>query len=325
MNRILLKLAGIFLMALLPITVRAQYMTELLLTDVNNDAVKAVAEQNISKLLTQINIAYADGTPLDYTDIDITPSSKKTLDDMWASNPFRCNDTEIIERCLNTYNKNYQVRNISIMMLDEKGEEEYQEVVVNFNAKGTVTDFHSAIASNLYIKVMKKGYDVTDLRYREIILDYVEQFRTAYNTKDLPFLEQIYSDDALIITGKVIKTQPTEMNNFLPKEKVSYTQQTKKQYLGKLATIFKNNKKIKVAFDEIKVVRHPSKEGYYGVTLKQGYSSDRYSDVGYLFLLWDFTDPDMPQIHVRTWQPELLNGAQLPEEDIFTINDFDIK
>lgn len=320
-----MKLAGIFLMALLPTTVRAQYMTELLLTDVNNDAVKAAAEQNITKLLTQINIAYADGAPLDYTGIDITPSSKKTLDDMWASNPFRCNDTEIIERCLNTYNKNYQVRNISIMMKDEKGEEEYQEVVINFNAKGTITDFHSAIASNLYIKVMKKGYDVTDLRYREIILDYVEQFRTAYNTKDLPFLEQIYSDDALIITGKVIKTKPTEMNNFLPKEKVTYTQQTKKQYLGKLGTIFKNNKKIKVVFDEIKVVRHPSKEGYYGVTLKQGYSSDRYSDVGYLFLLWDFTDPDMPQIHVRTWQPELLNDAQLPEEDIFTINDFDIK
>lgn len=78
-------------------------------------------------------------------------------------------------------------------------------------------------------------------------------------------------------------------------------------------------------FDDIKVMRHPAKEGFYGVTLKQGYSSDSYSDVGYLFLLWDFTNAEAPQIHVRTWQPEMLSTTtKLPEEDVFTCDDFDI-
>lgn len=318
-------MAGITFLLMLPALVKAQYMTDLILTDVNNDEVKKVAQQNISRLLTQFNIAYADNKSVNFDGIDITATARKTIEEMWENTPFRSGDTEIIERCLNTYDKNFQVRNIPVLMKGVDGNEEYQEMVINFNDKGSVIDFHTAIASNLYVKVLKKGYDVTDLRYRQMILDYVEQFRTAYNTKDIPFLEQIYSDDALIITGKVIKVAPSEMNNFIPKEKVKYTKQSKREYLDRLSQIFKTNKRIHVVFDDIKVVKHPAKQGFYGVTLKQGYTSDRYSDIGYLFLLWDFTNPDAPQIHVRTWQPEMLNATtKLPEEEIFTCNDFDI-
>lgn len=325
MKRILLRMAGITFLLMLPALVKAQYMTDLILTDVNNDEVKKVAQQNISRLLTQFNIAYADNKSVNFDGIDITATARKTIEEMWENTPFRSGDTEIIERCLNTYDKNFQVRNIPVLMKAADGNEEYQEMVINFNSRGSVIDFHTAIASNLYVKVLKKGYDVTDLRYRQMILDYVEQFRTAYNTKDIPFLEQIYSDDALIITGKVIKVAPSEMNNFIPKEKVKYTKQSKREYLDRLSQIFKTNKRIHVVFDDIKVVKHPAKQGFYGVTLKQGYTSDRYSDIGYLFLLWDFTNPDAPQIHVRTWQPEMLNATtKLPEEEIFTCNDFDI-
>ena len=112
----------------------------------------------------------------------------------------------------------------------------------------------------------------------------------------------------------------------MPEAKVVYNKQSKKEYLTNLARVLKANKRIQVTFDDLKVMKHPAKEGYYGVTLKQGYSSDRYSDTGYLFLLWDFNNPDAPQIHVRTWQPEMLNATtRLPEEEIFTCNDFDIK
>ena len=88
-----------------------------------------------------------------------------------------------------------------------------------------------------------------------------------------------------------------------------------------LAAVFKANKRINVLFDEIKVARHPAKEDFYGVTLKQGWQSDNYSDIGYLFLLWDFTNPDAPQIHVRTWQPDEFIEAG---GEVFTVDDFDI-
>ena len=62
-------------------------------------------------------------------------------------------------------------------------------------------------------------------------------------------------------------------------------------------------------------------EGIYGVTLRQKYDSDTYSDDGYLFLLWDFRNPSMPKIHVRTWQP--AQSVHNPD-DVFSLSDFNL-
>ena len=107
-------------------------------------------------------------------------------------------------------------------------------------------------------------------------------------------------------------------------DKIEYKVQSKKEYLTNLDRVFKNNKRIRVSFDEIEVTMHPVDENFYGVTLHQGWSSDTYHDEGYLFLLWDFIDENNPQIHVRTWQPDRINGSRLPEDEIFSIGDFDI-
>ena len=73
-------------------------------------------------------------------------------------------------------------------------------------------------------------------------------------------------------------------------------------------------------------MRHPTQEGLYGVTLRQKYSSDLYSDDGYLFLLWDFRDEATPLIHVRTWQPRMLDDrTPLPEDEIFNIRNFNLQ
>lgn len=325
MSNKLLKTATLLcLLAIHCMTVRAQYVTEFLLTDLDNAELKSKVQQNISRLLTEFNLASAAGRDVNFDSITIGMPAQMCIQMIWKNTPFRTGDTEVIERCLNTYGGDYEVRNIPLFL---KGgdTEQYQEAVIGFDRQGNIIDFHLTIDNNLYVKVLKKGWDVTDLRYRQIILDYVEQFRTAYNTKDMDFLEQIYSDDALIITGKVIKSVPSEMNNFMPEDKVIYNKQNKRQYLNNLARVFRSNKRINVMFDDIKVIRHPAKENYYGVTLKQGYTSDYYSDSGYLFLLWDFNKPDAPQIHVRTWQPEMINETtRLPEEEIFTCEDFDI-
>lgn len=325
MNRISAKTVIALCLLCLSVAGKAQFKTELYLTDMPDDVPQQPVQQNISRLLTALNNADAARTPIDYTDIAIDAAARKTLDAMWEAGTYRCGDTEIVERCLTTPDNKYQVRNIPLFTKGVEEKDEYQEAVISFNKQGTITDFHIAISTNLYLKILKKGWDVTDLRYRQMILDYVEQFRTAYNTKDMAFLEQIYSDDALIITGKVIKSVPSEMNKFMPQDKVKYIKQDKRQYLTRLGQVFRNNKRIHVVFDDVKVMKHPAKEGFYGVTLKQGYSSDSYSDIGYLFLLWDFTRTDAPQIHVRTWQPEMLDSTtKLPEEEIFTCDDFDL-
>ena len=67
---------------------------------------------------------------------------------------------------------------------------------------------------------------------------------------------------------------------------------------------------------------HPTKDGIYGVSLRQRYKSDRYADDGWLFLLWDFRNASMPLIHVRTWQPSAtVSGA----EGVIDISDFNLE
>lgn len=292
---------------------------------IDNVALKTKMENSMSALLTEVNAAQAGNRALNFSSLHLASSVQASMSMLWENSPFMCTDDEIVERCLTT-NSGYQVRNIPLMMTPRSdrhfNESEYQEAVFSFGNNGNIESFYLSIGMNLYMNVVKNNKEITDLRRRQLILDYVEQFRTSYNTKDIRFLEQVFSDDALIITGKVIKQSSGDR---LPiPDKIIYKKQTKQEYITNLKRVFAANSYIKVTFDEIKVMRHPINANFYGVTLHQGYTSNKYHDDGYLFLLWDFTDEDQPQIHVRTWQPDQLNGDRIPEDDIFSLNDFDI-
>jgi hypothetical protein len=282
-------------------------------------------EVAVSRLLSEINKAQATERDLNFTAMNVDSNVQIAMEKLWRNTPFMCPDEEIVEHCIST-GSGYQVRNIPLIMKPTPNRslnvEEYQEAVISFDKRGNMESFYLSISNNLYMNVINSNLELTDLRRRQMILDYVEQFRTAYNQKDIRFLNQVFSDDALIITGKVITQRHAEgfMN-----QKILYNKQTKKQYITNLTRIFKNARYFKVTFDDITVMRHPTNTYYYGVTLHQGWTNNSYHDEGYLFLLWDFTDENAPQIHVRTWQPDKLNGRQLPQDEIFTLSDFDIQ
>lgn len=62
---------------------------------------------------------------------------------------------------------------------------------------------------------------------------------------------------------------------------------------------------------------------FYGVRLHQKWKSTNYSDEGYVFLLWNFTSEDKPQIEVRTWQPDMVGNQKVAEDDIISLGDFE--
>lgn len=291
---------------------------------IDNATVKAKMERTMSAFLTEVNNAQSSKRALNFGGMGLSANVQSSVSMLWENSPFECTDEEIIEHCIQT-GSGYQVRNIPLMMRPTDSsfnEDEYQEAVFSFDRNGNMESFYLTLSMNLYMNIIKSNKSVTDLRRRQLILDYVEHFRTAYNQKDKEFLEAVFSDDALIITGKVIP-QRVRDNIHLP-ARVEYTRQTKRQYMTKLSQIFAANKHIKVTFDEIRVVMHPTKSEWYGVTLHQGWTSDRYHDDGWLFLLWDFSNEDHPTIHVRTWQPDKIEGKKLPDEEIFSLDDFNI-
>ena len=292
---------------------------------IDNATIKSKIESTVSKMLTEINAAQVAGRSLNFSAMgSISTRVQQSMAMLWENSPFICTDEEIIEHCITT-GTGYQVRNIPLMMKPtgerEFNEDEYQEAVISFDRQGDVESFYLSISMNLYMNVIKSNLELTDLRRRQLILDYVEQFRTAYNQKDINFLNQVFSDDALIITGKVITTRHAEG---FTSQKIQYNKQSKEQYIKNLKGVFARNSYIKVTFDEIEVMRHPVNPNFYGVTLKQGWTSGRYHDDGYLFLLWDFTNENAPQVHVRTWQPDKIGGKALPKDEVFSLSDFDI-
>ena len=291
---------------------------------IENATVKAKMERTMSAFLTEVNNAQSSKRALNFGGMGLSTNVQSSVSMLWENSPFECTDEEIMEHCIQT-GSGYQVRNIPLIMRPTDSsfnEDEYQEAVFSFDLSGNLESFYLTLSMNLYMNVIKSNKSVTDLRRRQLILDYVEHFRTAYNQKDKEFLEAVFSDDALIITGKVIP-QRVRDNIQLP-ARVEYTRQTKRQYMTKLSQVFAANKHIKVTFDEIRVVMHPTKSEWYGVTLHQGWTSDRYHDDGWLFLLWDFSNEDHPTIHVRTWQPDKIEGKKLPDEEIFSLDDFNI-
>ena len=290
---------------------------------IDNATVKAKMERTMSAFLTEVNNAQSSKRALNFGGMGLSTNVQSSVSMLWENSPFECTDEEIMEHCIQT-GSGYQVRNIPLIMRPTDSsfnEDEYQEAVFSFDRNGNMESFYLTLSMNLYMNIIKSNKSVTDLRRRQLILDYVEHFRTSYNQKDINFLTQVFSDDALIITGKVIKQ--TKDGIPMP-DKIQYKKQTKQEYLGNLRRVFAANKYIKVTFDEIEVMRHPVNADFYGVTLHQGYTSDRYHDDGYIFLLWDFRNESAPQIHVRTWQPDRINGGKLPKDEVFNLSDFDI-
>lgn len=171
-------------------------------------------------------------------------------------------------------------------------------------------------------KILAGRLSVDDAKRRRVILNYCEHFRTAYTTKDIDFLRQVFSDQALIIVGNVVKSKAGSEGKFMPAARVEYNIRTKKEYLLRLSKAFAANKAINVSFSEFRIMRHPTMDGIYGVSLRQKYKSDSYADDGYLFLLWDFRNQSMPQIHVRTWQPSETIGE---DNGVMNIRDFNLE
>lgn len=293
---------------------------------IDNAAVKSKIESGVSKMLSEINSAQEEERSLNFAAMGhLNIRVQQSMAMLWENTPFICTDEEIIEHCITT-GTGYQVRNIPLMMkpTGERifNEDDYQEAVISFDRQGNVESFYLCISMNLYMNVIKSNIELTDLRRRQMILDYVEQFRTSYNQKDINFLNQVFSDDALIITGRVITQKQPE--GFMT-QKIRYNKQSKQQYLNNLRRVFKTTKYIHVSFDDIEVMRHPTNPNFYGVTLHQGWTSNTYHDEGYIFLLWDFRNEDAPEIHVRTWQPDRIGGKELSRDEIFTLSDFDIQ
>ncbi len=201
----------------------------------------------------------------------------------------------------------------------------YQYLVFELNDAGLVTDARFSLEKWHVEAVLKKGGKLEDEQYRRRILELLEIFRTAYNRKNIDFLRKIYSDDALIIVGKVLEEKEDAPDlldkSSLSRDRVVFIKKSKKEYIRSLERVFGKNEFIKVNFKELKIRRHPKIEQMYGVTLHQDWNTTKYSDEGYLFLMIDYRNEEKPLIHVRSWQPDKFPDGSVVDMGYFEMID----
>ena len=291
-------------------------------------ATKAKMESNVTLMMSLFKTAADEQQKkLKLSKDNFTAEAIKDIDQMWKTSAMSCPPVNIMSRCLKT-SSGYQVRGIPVDMVEADQEESRQELTIDFTTDGRISGVSISIDLQRYEEIMGQKESDLDYARRQIIVDFVENFRTAYNRKDIELLNSVFSDKALIITGKVVKEKPnsdlTRMT--LSNNKVVYIKQSKQQYITNLTRVFKNTKYINVKFEDIEVVQHPKYDDVYGVTLKQYWHTSGYSDEGYLFLMIDFRDANNPLIQVRTWQPYKNAEGEVvtKREDVFHLGSFRI-
>ena len=142
---------------------------------------------------------------------------------------------------------------------------------------------------------------------RKILIEFLENYKTAYALKRIDYLRQVFRDDALIIVGKVSERPSQNADDeqkYIDNKFVQLYRKSKQEYMEQLERCFNSNEFINIRFSENDILKAGKGNETYGIQIKQDYYSSNYGDTGYLFLMVDLNDPKQPVISVRVWMPE---------------------
>lgn len=184
-----------------------------------------------------------------------------------------------------------------------------EDVVFSFNQAGKIDNVAFGLGQVAENDILCRNASWSD-QTREMLMEFMENYKTAYCLKRLDYIRDIFADDAIIIVRNVVKRQasqfPNERNMTLEgKDLIRTNRYTKDAYLESLKKCFARNEFINIRFsnNEVQWLEKYKDKKLFGIQIGQEYNSSQYADKGYLFLLIDMTDENAPLINVRTWQP----------------------
>ena len=184
-----------------------------------------------------------------------------------------------------------------------------EDVVLVFDKDKKIHNIAFGLGKTAEDDILNKG--VWDEKSRFAIMNFLENYKTAYALKRLDYIRSIFDDDAVIITGSVVskanKLTNVENQSSISQEGnhiIKMNRQTKDEYLNNLKRCFSRNEFVNIRFSNNDVKKMGAGGETYGIQIQQDYYSSTYGDKGYLMLLVDINDPLKPLIKLRTWQPE---------------------
>ncbi len=228
------------------------------------------------------------------------------------ANLVRYNNPEPIDQVIaadvNKTATGWEVRKIRVLTkYSSLNRQATEYLILDFDENGNFNDVNFGTVEQLYEQFAEQGTYGNDWGNRQTIVKFVEKYRSAFLTRNMPMLDSMFAEEAVIIIGRELKKgkksdnyQYAKMTEQQPD--IQYVQYTKKQYLENQKKAFKNQKDIFLGYSTFKINKKNNMPGTYGISMKQHYAATTYADEGHLFLLVDFLQ-DQPQIYVRSWQP----------------------
>lgn len=183
-----------------------------------------------------------------------------------------------------------------------------EDVVFTFAADKRIDNVAFGLGNTAADDILNKG--VWSESARMALMNFLENYKTAYGLKRLDYIRSVFDDDAVIIVGNVLRSATMNRNKetgvatFKNNEIIKRNRYTKDQYLDNLKRCFGSNEFINIRFANNDVIKMSKGGELYAIQIAQDYYSSSYGDKGYLFLMVDINNPDRPIIKVRTWQPD---------------------
>ncbi len=206
------------------------------------------------------------------------------------------------------YRNEVMCRSVPMSFTFSKGQQFTEDITFTFNEDHKLVSLGFGLGSVARNDIFAKQGAAWNDDKKMVLVNFLENYRTAFALGMQDYIESIFDDDAVIIVGhvtkKLEKVPGADGFSLAQKEHVVYTQKTKKEYMEQLRRCFASQEFINIRFADTDVERSGVGGETYAMQLKQDYVSQTYGDQGYLFLFVDFNDPEKPLIHIRTWQPE---------------------
>lgn len=252
--------------------------------------------------------------------------------DSFLQNQIKClleyNHLQIVETKsdveITTTFDGYELRSIPIIAkYPSLNKQTTDNLVLDFDKKGKLTNIQFSVFDDMLKLATQNVKNEEELSQRKILVKFVEKYRSCFLYRDVKALETLFSDNAVIIVGRVFEPTPKlkdyKYTAYGDQPDIEYITFTKNEYLNNIRNIFNANEDIHIGYNSFKVLTKNNEPGVYAISMRQDYASSRYSDEGHLFLLIDFND-ELPKIYVRSWQPGEWSDERMIEISNFKIN-----
>ena len=226
----------------------------------------------------------------------------------WFEKLVKYGNAKIIERNdlqLTAFANGYLVRGIKAAFSFKRNNKTFVEDLVFYIKDDKIEGINFGLEQSALEDIMR--HSMWDPQSRLVLVNFLENYKTAYALERLDYLNAVFSDDALIIVGNKLPQPKVAEITAVDAESYEHNKLTKSQYMKQLERVFAKQEYVNIQFEDAAVKKTNRTSERYEIIIKQNYYSASYADKGYLYLLADISNPELPIIHVRVWDENRNN------------------